>query len=157
MVLFFVVLSFIRSQQTLREVQYITEVFSLVNYNMLIGLFGISALLSLAGIPPFPGFTAKLLILQALFIKGYYVLFFFIVIMSILSTVYYIRFIRMLFFSEKYSYSGPLIAINSYYSLLFIVLIAMLQFYIILHQVEIYEFFYYLILKKEFIFYSSFL
>jgi NADH:ubiquinone oxidoreductase subunit 2 (subunit N) len=74
--LFFIVLSFIRNQYTLREVQYITEVFSLTNYNMLIGLFAIGSLLSLAGIPPFPGFTAKVLILQALFVKGYYFVFF---------------------------------------------------------------------------------
>lgn len=101
MVLFFVVLSFVRNQQTLREIQYITEVFSIVNYNTLIGFLAIGSLLSLAGIPPFPGFTAKVLILQALFIKGHYFIFFFVVIMSTLSAVYYVRFIRMLFFTDN--------------------------------------------------------
>lgn len=91
MILLFFVISFIRNQHTLREMQYITEIFSLVNYNMLIGLFGICSLLSLAGVPPFPGFTAKVLILQALFNQGFYVIFFFVVLMSILSACYYIR------------------------------------------------------------------
>lgn len=105
MILFFVSLSILRNQYTLREFQYITEIFSLSNYNILISFFIIASILSLAGVPPFPGFTAKLLILKSLFIQGYYLLFFFVVFISILSSVYYIRFIRMLIFSDKSSYS----------------------------------------------------
>jgi hypothetical protein len=72
-----------------------------------------------------------------------------------LSTVYYIRFIRMLIFTDKFSYSGILPAVNSLSGLLLVVFFGVLQFYLILHQLEIYEYLYYIILERDFIFFSS--
>lgn len=108
-ILLFMVIAICRNQHTGTEIKYITELYSIINYNSVIGFFAMISLLSLAGVPPFPGFFAKLLVLRALFIDGYNVLFFLVLMLSIVSTVYYIRLIRMLFFSENRTYSGPLI------------------------------------------------
>jgi len=140
MILFFIVLAFLRSQYNLRELQYITEIFSVSNYNMLLGFFFTYSLLSLAGVPPFPGFTAKVLILQSVFIKGYFFLFFIVVLLSLLSAVYYVRFIRMLFFSDSLSYAGSLFSGNSFRSWFFVMVMVILQLYVVFHQLEIYEF-----------------
>ena len=154
MVLFFALLSFIRNQQTLREVKYITEIFSLVNYNMLLGCLMTCSLLSLAGIPPFPGFSAKAFLLQSLFVKGHYFLFFMVIMLSVISVAYYIRIIRMLFFSDKKSYSGPLIFTASYSSFLFVLFLGVVQFYLVYNQLIIYDYIYYFILKYEFCFHD---
>lgn len=125
-ILLFMVVSVSKNQHTLKEIKYITELYSIINYNFFIGFFALFALLSLAGVPPFPGFSAKLLILRALFIEGHYVLFFFVLIFSLVSAVYYIRIIRMLFFSDSFTYSGPLIIsgnVTQLYGVIFIGLV----------------------------------
>lgn len=81
------VIAMCRNQHTGSEIKYISELYSIVNYNYIIGIFAMISLLSLAGVPPFPGFFAKLLVLRALFIDGYYLLFFIVLILSIVSAV----------------------------------------------------------------------
>jgi NADH-quinone oxidoreductase subunit N len=57
-------------------------------------------LLSLAGIPPLAGFGAKLLVLVALASAGHYPLAAGLVLLAVVSAVYYIRLLRILFFDR---------------------------------------------------------
>jgi len=59
------------------------------------------ALLSFAGLPPFAGFFVKLNIFIALWEAGHTVITVILVIMSLISTYYYLRFIKCLFFSPN--------------------------------------------------------
>ena len=59
------------------------------------------ALLSSAGIPPFCGFFGKVLVFDILLMNGEYVLFFLLIIFSIVNGIYYIRLIRWMFFSNE--------------------------------------------------------
>ena len=58
-------------------------------------------LFSLAGIPPLSGFLSKLLVLTSLVEMNYLKLFLFLVLISLISTYYYIRVIKILVFSNK--------------------------------------------------------
>jgi NADH-quinone oxidoreductase subunit N len=53
-------------------------------------------LLSLAGIPPLAGFYGKLYLFQLLISTGNYFIALYVVLFSVLSCIYYIRFIRFL-------------------------------------------------------------
>lgn len=57
--------------------------------------------LSLAGIPPLGGFFGKCYIFFLLVANGYYFIAIIVLLISILSSIYYIRLIRMLWFSEE--------------------------------------------------------
>jgi NADH:ubiquinone oxidoreductase subunit 2 (subunit N) len=59
---------------------------------------------SFAGIPPFIGFFAKLLILFSLIGKQYYIISFFLLLGSVFSSFYYIKIIKMLY-TEKINYN----------------------------------------------------
>jgi len=65
------------------------------------------SLMSMAGIPPFAGFFAKLLVFQALAQTENFAALIFFILMSIISAIYYIRLIRFLFFNntENITYS----------------------------------------------------
>lgn len=58
--------------------------------------------LSMAGIPPFAGFFPKLFIFNVLVQSGNYFLALFVLIMSVVSCVYYIRLIKILNFGGKF-------------------------------------------------------
>ena len=64
-----------------------------------------SNLLSLAGIPPLAGFAAKLLVLVSLGDGGHYPLAGGLVLVAVLSAVYYIRLLRVLFFDRPLRWS----------------------------------------------------
>jgi NADH-quinone oxidoreductase subunit N len=78
-------------------------------------------LLSLAGIPPFIGFTAKLSVLQALLQTGQIWLVVFAVVFSLIGAYYYIRVIKVMYFEEPddhaeikpYADAHALISINA--------------------------------------------
>jgi len=72
-------------------------------------------LFSLAGIPPFLGFLSKFFVFHALIDSDMYLLAFFGVFSSILSTFYYIRIIRLLFFDK--TFSGPHFLITPSFSI----------------------------------------
>lgn len=57
-------------------------------------------LLSLAGVPPLAGFGAKLLVLLALVSAGQWLLAGLLVLLAVVSTVYYIRLLRVLYFDR---------------------------------------------------------
>jgi len=71
------------------------------DYNKVINLIFIVALLSLAGIPPLAGFFGKLYFFHSLILNNEYLLFLVLIITTIISCVYYIRLIRFLFFSDR--------------------------------------------------------
>ena len=79
----------------------VTDFVYLKNSNKLLALITIVSLLSLAGIPPFMGFYGKLYIFDILISTGYYYICLILVLLSILSCVYYIRLIRFIFFNYK--------------------------------------------------------
>lgn len=79
----------------------ITDFVYLKNHNKLLALFAIVALLSLAGIPPLIGFYGKLFVFYLLIHNGNYYLCMFLVLLSILSSIYYIRLIRFIFFDDR--------------------------------------------------------
>lgn len=85
------------NDSTLRNV---TDFVYLKN-NRWLAIFSIVALLSLAGIPPLIGFYGKLFIFYTLIASGNYYLCMFLVLLSILSCIYYIRLIRFIFFNDK--------------------------------------------------------
>lgn len=138
-ILLFLVLSVIRHNDNFRYITYINQLYSLVNFNPIIGLLAIMPLLSLAGVPPFPGFFAKVLLLRALFIEGHFALFFFVLCISIVSIVYYIRLIRMLFFGENRLYAGRLVLSGQKDQYYFIGFLIILNILFICKQIFIYE------------------
>lgn len=140
LVLLFLILSVIKHQDNFRNIKYINQLYALANYNPIIGLLALIPLLSLAGIPPFPGFFAKVLLLRALFIDGHILLFFFILSISIVSIVYYIRVIRMIFFGENRLYAGSLIISGKNMEFYLIGLVGSLNIWFIWKQIFIYEF-----------------
>ncbi len=70
-------------------------------------------LFSLAGIPPFAGFYAKLLVLNALVNAGYLWLAVFAVLLTVVGAYYYLRVIRVMFFDapEENDFLQPVSAI----------------------------------------------
>jgi NADH-quinone oxidoreductase subunit N len=79
----------------------ISDFIYLKNNNKWLCFYLIAALLSLAGIPPFMGFYGKLFVFILLIDTGNYFLCFFLILLSILSSIYYLRMIRFLFFDDK--------------------------------------------------------
>lgn len=61
-------------------------------FMMLIVLF------SMAGIPPFAGFTAKLMVLNSLMQDGYYILTCYALVISVIAAFYYLRVIKVMYF-----------------------------------------------------------
>nr|WJW71310.1 NADH dehydrogenase subunit 2 [Macrocystis pyrifera] len=73
----------------------------LVRSNPLMG-FGVALMIfSLAGIPPFGGFFAKLNIFVSLVDSSFYIISIFVVITSVISAFYYIRLIKIFYFEKN--------------------------------------------------------
>ena len=69
--------------------------------NLLVGCIFGTCLFSLAGVPPLVGFYAKLNIFQSAINAGFILVACFVVLMSVVSTFYYIRLIRYAFFENS--------------------------------------------------------
>jgi NADH-quinone oxidoreductase subunit N len=79
----------------------ITDLSYLKNSNKLLALISVASLLSLAGIPPFMGFYGKLFVFNLLVSTGNYIICLILLLLSILSCVYYIRLVRFLYFDDR--------------------------------------------------------
>lgn len=89
------------------EIVFLDNITSLgifFNKNMLLGIIFSFTLLSLAGLPFFMGFFSKLYILLALISNGYFIFVMILLFMNILITLYYIRLIRFVLFTEDRHY-----------------------------------------------------
>jgi len=84
-----------------KTIRNITDLVYLKNNNKWLALITIVALLSLAGIPPLMGFYGKLYVFYTLIENGSYFICLLLLLLSILSCVYYIRLIRFIFFDDK--------------------------------------------------------
>jgi NADH-quinone oxidoreductase subunit N len=97
--------SIVFSLQPARALNYRT--FNLVDFGavlktnlLLASIFGI-CLFSMAGVPPLVGFYAKLNIFQSAINAGFILIACFIILMSVVSTFYYIRLIKSAFFENS--------------------------------------------------------
>lgn len=78
----------------------------LKKYNICVALCFISAIFSLAGVPPFIGFVAKLNILISAFLYASPFVIFCLLLFSLISTYYYIRLSQIIFFSSPLQFSS---------------------------------------------------
>lgn len=93
----FYILIFFRLSPYYFKLVYITDLVILVKSNIYAALCLFFLFLSLAGVPPFPGFYGKALVLKALIESGYYYISVFIIIFSVINIVYYLRFCDFFF------------------------------------------------------------
>jgi len=103
-----------------KEIYYLYDLSFLNKYNIFLAFFIIFIFFSFAGVPPLIGFFGKIFIFFS-FINNYnYLLFFFILICSVISGFYYIRIVRFIFFTNITEYY-KIICID--YSYVFFILI----------------------------------
>ena len=120
---------FIEKKEESNEIIFLDNITALsyfLNKNTLLSIIFSFTILSLAGLPFFMGFFSKLYILLVLISMGY--LFFVIILlfMNILITIYYIRLIRFLLFSEERNNKSKKIYNNIKFSILLYELMLML-------------------------------
>nr|QWK44807.1 NADH dehydrogenase subunit 2 [Postelsia palmaeformis] len=78
-----------------------SDAIGLVRSNPLMGLGVALMIFSLAGVPPFGGFFAKLNIFVSLVDSSFYIIAVFVVITSVISAFYYLRLIKIFFFENN--------------------------------------------------------
>jgi NADH-quinone oxidoreductase subunit N len=114
-----------------KELIYIQELSEIYKSNNTLGIiFGLN-LFSLIGLPPLAGFLSKAYVLILLVQNNLYSISIFIVIMSVITSVYYLRLIKIVFFNKE-DWNNT-IALNSESSLLIIYAITLFNFGLILH------------------------
>jgi NADH-quinone oxidoreductase subunit N len=105
----------------------IIDVVPILKSNWLLAFSFACSLMSMAGIPPFAGFFAKLLVFQALVQTGNFMTLILLIILSIVGSIYYIRLIRFLFFNNAESIPYGL---NFYLNNKFLYIIILITFII---------------------------
>ena len=101
---FIFLLLFIEKKEDNNEIIFIdniTFIGKFLNKNLLLTVIFSFTTLSLAGLPFFMGFFSKLYILLALISMGYFFLVLILLFINIFITIYYIRLIRFLLFTEE--------------------------------------------------------
>lgn len=83
-----------------KPIKFLTDLSSIYNLNKIIALIIILNVFSLAGIPPLAGFFSKLFIFFAAIKNNYFNLIFFAVIISIISSFYYLKLIKIIYFEK---------------------------------------------------------
>jgi NADH-quinone oxidoreductase subunit N len=83
-----------------KPIKYITELTNLAKENKVLSLIIIINLFSLAGIPPLAGFFSKFFIFLTAIKLNHFNLIFFAVIISIISSFYYLKIIKIIFFEK---------------------------------------------------------
>ena len=95
---FAILLNFVNNSSFLK---YLIN-WSNINNKVLAILFAIT-LLSISGIPPFGGFYSKMSVIASLISESFIITSLIAVIFSGISCFYYIRLIKIFFFSKKYT------------------------------------------------------
>jgi NADH-quinone oxidoreductase subunit N len=88
---------------TERPIKYIHELGSLVKTNTVLAYTIAAAILASAGLPPFVMFQAKLSVILAAVSEHRSLLALYMVLISVLTTFYYLRFVKILFFTTDES------------------------------------------------------
>ena len=83
-----------------KPIKYLTDLSNISTINKLIAIIFLINIFSLAGIPPLAGFFSKLFIFFSAIKNNYFSLIFFSVIISILSSFYYLKIIKIIYFEK---------------------------------------------------------
>lgn len=99
---FFAVILMFRESGNLRKLKYIGDYKSYLSYSSLLAILFSLVFFSMAGVPPLAGFFIKFFLFKAIFTVDFLLnpIFFVILVTSVISTLYYIRIVRFIFFDK---------------------------------------------------------
>jgi len=97
--IFLILLSF-RREKTFYKIRYITDLSVMLRSNPLLAIIFSLSMLSAAGIPPLAGFFGKFYVFAVLVDNDAFFFAGFIILLSVASSIYYIRLIRFVFFNN---------------------------------------------------------
>jgi NADH-quinone oxidoreductase subunit N len=83
-----------------KPIKYLTDLSNFFLYNKILSFIIILNIFSMSGIPPLAGFFSKLFLFITAIKAKYYGLIFFSILISILSSFYYLRLIKIIFFEK---------------------------------------------------------
>lgn len=83
-----------------KPIKYLTDLSNLFVYNKIFAYIIILNIFSMSGIPPLAGFFSKLFLFIIAIKSQYYGLIFFSILISIISSFYYLRIIKIIFFEK---------------------------------------------------------
>ena len=83
-----------------KPIKYLTDLGNLYDLNKVVPVVIVLNIFSLAGIPPLPGFFSKLFIFYSGIKGNYFSLIFFAVLISIISSFYYLKIIKIIYFEK---------------------------------------------------------
>nr|YP_009327226.1 NADH dehydrogenase subunit 2 [Aphanomyces astaci]AOQ30600.1 NADH dehydrogenase subunit 2 [Aphanomyces astaci] len=99
-----------------KPIKYLTDLSNIFNFNKLLAFIIITNIFSMSGIPPLAGFFSKLFLFIVAIKAKYFGLVFFSILISILSSFYYLRIIKIIFFENifKKLFINKINKLNSY-------------------------------------------
>lgn len=103
-----------------KPIKYLTDLANIFTINKLIAIIIILNIFSLAGIPPMAGFFSKFFIFFSAIKNNYFSIIFFAVIISIISSFYYLKIIKIIYF-EKIMKKLFILKINKIQSIVLII------------------------------------
>jgi NADH:ubiquinone oxidoreductase subunit 2 (subunit N) len=102
-----------------KEFKSISDLTNLDNTNNFLSYYLVTILLSFIGLPPFCGFFSKYLVLYQFFIYNFKLTSFIFLFFSIISSFYYFKIIKIIYFSKKknlnHKYSNLILLNNQKY------------------------------------------
>ena len=93
--------SLIKDEHMIDTPLYLTDLSTILQYDAAWTFFYALVFFSVSGLPPLSGFLSKFLICYYLIVGDYFVVTIFLIIFSAISTFYYIRIIKIIFFESK--------------------------------------------------------